>query len=141
MLRSLPLVLCLACAGAHAHTVYRCSIDGKTSYSDTPCASGTSTALETPAAPSAASPAPDLARMKAESATLEKQRHAREAKDERAQGRDAARAAARRQQCDKLRLNKKWAEEDAAHATGQAVARARVKARRMAEQLALECPG
>jgi hypothetical protein len=151
MFRYLPFIaLCLfsvlgSSLSAHAQTVYKCSVDGKTSYSDRPCAHGASNAL--PPLP-AGIPAADTSGFQTGDARtlleLEKMRIERDkktARDERDQARLARSAHAKRQKCDKLRLRRKWAEEDLARtAHGPAHEAARVKARRQAESLAVECP-
>jgi hypothetical protein len=130
---------------AQAQTVYKCSADGKTSYSDRPCAHGASKPMPPP--PAGISPADTLGPQGGDARTLlelEKMRMAREksaAHDERKETRLARAAKARRQKCDKLRLRHKWAEEDLARTVhGAAHEAARIKARRQAESLAVECP-
>lgn len=127
---------------AHAQTVNKCTLDGKVTYSEMPCpANAVAATLAVPAAPTpAVDPAEELARQKAESARLEKARHQREAIDERAQAHAAEAAAHRKQQCDKLRLHKKWADEDLKSASIANADRARLHAKRSAEALTLECP-
>jgi hypothetical protein len=130
---------------AQAQTVYKCSADGKTSYSDRPCAQGASKAMPPP--PAGISAADTLGPQGGDARTLlelEKARIAREkseARDQREQARLARAAHARRQKCDKLRLRHKWAEEDLARTLhGPAHEAARIKVRRQAESLAVECP-
>jgi hypothetical protein len=146
------LFVLLACAfstALHAQTVYKCSIDGKTSYSDRPCDHGSSRAL--PPAPAGISPADTMGPQGGDARTLlemEKLRIAREkeqartqAREDREHARSARTAQARRQKCDKLRLRRKWAEEDLARTVhGPAHEAARTKLRRQAETLAVECP-
>jgi hypothetical protein len=150
MLRTLPFfALCLLGASLHAQTVYKCSADGKTSYSDRPCAHGASTPM--PAPPAGISAAATLGPQGGDARTLlelEKMRMAREkrernaAREERTQQREARAAQARRQKCDKLRLRHKWAEEDLARTIhGPAHDAAQRKARRQAETMAVECRG
>ena len=141
---------------ASAQGIYKCNAGGKISYADRPCADGQSTRLPPPAAgvtpPEATAVATRDARTLVE---FEKLRLAREDKiaRERAreQTREEARAERSRQQraraaqahrktCDKLRLRRKWAEEDLARAGGKAHEAARRKVRRQAEALAVECP-
>jgi hypothetical protein len=133
----------------HAQAVYKCSADGKTSYSDRPCAHGASKALPPVFSGTSAgiSAADTLGPQGGDARTLlalEKARIAREqaqAREERGQARLARAAHAKRQKCDKLRLRHKWAEEDLARiAHGAAHEAARIKARRQAEFLAVECP-
>jgi hypothetical protein len=153
MFRYLPVVAaCLLGSfslGAHAQAVYKCSVDGKTSYSDRPCAHGASHVLPPVLSPSSAgiSAADTLGPQGGDARTLlalEKARIAREknsAREEREQARLARAAQAKRQKCDKLRLRRKWAEEDLARTVhGPAHEAARTKARRQAETLAVECP-
>jgi hypothetical protein len=141
MFRLFPvLAACTLCQLAVAQTIYKCSVDGKVSYGDTPCAHGESLALAVPPAPAptpAAAPAP---RAQATLLQLEKLRLARELAEEREQRRTQRALAARREKCDRLRLQRKWADEDLARTSGARVEAARIKARRQAESLAVQCP-
>jgi hypothetical protein len=153
--------LCLLAGAAQADTIYKCSSDGKVTYSQTPCATGaTSSVLDVPAAPARDSAAAaELQRQKSEADALQKARQKREAKEDREAAKSAAVAAAHRKKCAKLALEKKWADDEArgvtsAGATGYAMdssasggtvstasaARARQKASHAADLLALECP-
>ncbi|HAT29359.1 MAG TPA: DUF4124 domain-containing protein [Janthinobacterium sp.] len=136
------LLLCLGLAvsaTAGAQTVYKCDRDGKLSYASTPCADGASLALPAPARPTTDDSA-GLARQKKLADRLEKERHQREAKDEREQERAAKTAAVHARQCAALKLKQKWTADDLANASDKTRARAQLKARRAAEKLALECP-
>lgn len=148
----LSVSLFLFWTAASAQGVYKCSAGGKVSYADRPCAEGQSTRLPPPAAgvtpPEASAVATRDARTLVE---FEKLRLAREKEKAREQNREEARAERSRQQrtraalahrktCDKLRLRRKWADEDAVRAGGKAHDAARRKARRQAEALAVECP-
>jgi hypothetical protein len=139
MLRTISIVaLCALCNAAAPQSVYKCTADGKVTYADTPCTSGAGTEL-------AVSPAPPpdrevLKRQKAFLARLEAERAAGEARDQRRHERNSAAAAQLKQKCDKLRLRQKWADEDLARATGRARDALRLKARRQAEAMAVECP-
>jgi hypothetical protein len=142
MFRIIPvLAVCALCGTAAAQPVYKCDVDGKVAYGDRPCASGVTVELAVPAAPAAApAAAAQLARARAASLELEKVRLTRELRDEREQARLSRAAAARRPKCDRLRLRHKWANEDLARASGPQRDAARLKARRQAEALAVECP-
>jgi hypothetical protein len=141
MFRIIPaLAVCALCGTAAAQTVYKCTVNGKVAYGDLPCASGATVELAVPAAPAAAPAAAQLARARVASLELEKVRLTRELRDEREQARLSRAAAARRQKCDRLRLRLKWANEDLARAAGPERDAARLKARRQAETLAVECP-
>jgi hypothetical protein len=139
------LAASLLSTAVHAQSVYKCTDDGKTSYSDRPCVHGASKPLPPP--PAGISPADTMGPQGGDARTLlelEKARIAREKaqeKEERAQAKTARTAQARRQKCDKLRLRHKWAEEDLARTVhGPKHEAARIKARRQAETLAVECP-
>lgn len=137
----LPFLL-LASFAVTAHAqVYKCTVDGKVTYSQAPCERGSETVLAVPDAP-AASPgsARELERVRRAGAQLEKERMARETAQEHSDARADRAAASRRQRCDKLRLQAKWAEEDARRAQPQAQETARLKARRAADRVAVECP-
>jgi len=137
-----------ACTLAHAAaagTVYKCSVGGKVSYGDQPCANGGGTQLALAPAPvvdpaAAEKSANDMRRLQA----LEKARIGSAAREDRLLQRERERVAkamaAQRQKCERLRLKAKWQEEDAGRARGAAVAGARLKAKRQAEALAVECP-
>jgi hypothetical protein len=133
----------------HAQTVYKCKAEGKTSYSDRPCAQGASNAL--PPLPAGISAADTMGPQGGDARTLleadklrfarEKERAHAQAREERDRARSARTAQARRQKCDKLRLRHKWVTEDLAHKVhGPAHDSARTKLRRQAETLAVECP-
>ena len=136
---------CLLSAAVHAQSVYKCTLEGKTSYSDRPCAQGASKALPPP--PAGISPADTMGPQGGDARTLlalEKARIAREneaAKQEAAQAKQNRAAHAKRQKCERLRLRHKWTEEDLARSVhGPKQEAARLKARRQREALAVECP-
>jgi hypothetical protein len=139
-------IICLAlktAATATAGTIYKCTEGGRTSYHDRPCGRG-AVALKVQAAPA---PSPDaLERLARERALLQEIEDARadqdkrEAQERRAHDRARRSAEAQRRRCDRLRLQRKWADEDSARADRDESERARTKARRQAEALAVECP-
>jgi hypothetical protein len=132
--------LLLYAAAAGAQTVHKCTVDGKVSYNEQPCTAGTASVIAVPEAP-AANPATavELKRMRRESAALEKDRHKREQSDEREAERAGRAAAARHQKCEKLKLDKKWADDDLRRAQPQYEERARLKAQRAADKVKLSC--
>jgi hypothetical protein len=141
----LLLAACLLPAASHAQSVYKCTVDGKTSYADRPCAQGASKPLPPP--PAGISAADTMGPQGGDARTLlelEKARIARDkaqAREDRVQARQARSAQARRQKCDRLRLRHKWAEEDLARTVhGPKQEAARIKARRQRDTLAVECP-
>lgn len=135
-------VLLLACAtAASAQTVYKCTMDGKITYGERPCQDGSTALIAVPHAPAAdPAAAADLKRMRKEAKELEKERRQREAADERELARAGKEAAARNRRCGKLRLDKKWADDEVRGALVQNLDRAKTRARQAADRLALECP-
>ena len=141
---------------AHAATVYKCTADGKITYTETPCAaSASATVLNVPTAPPPdPAAAADLARQKKQADALQAARLKQEALDEREAEKADKAAAVQRKKCAKLALQKKWAEDDARAAGGSsthtstrsttgaptAADRARQHATRAAELYAVECP-
>ena len=131
---------CLVCLSTAAGAIYKCHEDGRVSYADRPCP-GAGAELPVRAAPP---PDPEtqarLGRahdMALEIDKLRAERIVREARD----GERARRAAlALRKRCDKLRLQRQWLERDLARSRGDAKEAARIKLRRQAETLAVECP-
>lgn len=101
MLRLTSLLLALTlCAGASAQSLYKCRIDGKLTYSSSPCKGAPSTPVAVPDAP----PPPrdgeqTLKRQKTEAARLQKERESREAIEQGEQASDARLAELRRQRC------------------------------------------
>jgi hypothetical protein len=135
--------MCALVQAAGAQTIYKCTADGKVSYGEQPCAAGKTTALAVPPAPSGKEAAAALARDKARLAALQQGRASVDAREQRERERSARAAAATRQKCERLRLQVKWAEEDAApagKAGKEATLAARTRARRQAEALAVQCP-
>jgi hypothetical protein len=142
MVRIIPVVAaCALWQAAAAQPIYKCSAAGKLSYGDQPCTRGETVELAVPAAPAGAPAA--LERGKRERATLaqiEKLRLERELRAEREDARARRAAATQFHKCERLRLQRKWADEDLARSAGPATDKARLKARRRAEALAVECP-
>jgi hypothetical protein len=134
------LLLCALAPGAGAQTIYKCTVGGKVSYGEQPCADGKGNTLAVPPAPDADAAAAQLKHDKARLAAFQKERAARETREEKEHERAARAAAATRQKCERLRLQGKWADEDAARAGKATAAAARLKARRQAEALAVQCP-
>jgi hypothetical protein len=129
-----------ACA-QEAQAIYKC-IDGeRITYGDQPCGKGGSQLrVQAPPQPDPEAAA-RLERARAYLAEAERSRAADALREERASERARREAGAQRRRCDKLRLQRKWAEEDLARAAGdERMNEARLKARRQQEALALECP-
>ncbi|WP_256080968.1 DUF4124 domain-containing protein [Massilia sp. YIM B04103] len=132
--------LCLA-AQVSAQTMHKCVVDGKVTYTEAPCADGRGTTLAAPPVPPPDPQAKtELKRQQRELKQLQKERKQREARDEADLQRHDRHAAERRKRCDRLALDKKWADEDARAAVGSNADKARQRAQRTGEKLALECP-
>lgn len=132
--------LCLS-AQLAAQTMHKCVADGKVTYTEVPCADGQGTTLATPPAPASDPQSKaELKRQQREAAQLQKERKRREAKEEAGMRRHDRQAAARRKRCDRLLLDQKWADEDVRSAVGPNADKARQRAQRAGEKLALECP-
>jgi hypothetical protein len=131
-------------------TIFKCTVDGRISYGDTPCASGTSVELNVPSAPppsieNRAALAMDKKRL-AELEARRERENARAAAEDRAAEREQRRmdrtAAQQQRKCASLQLAHRWAVEDAGrimNSAGRAAESARTRARRSAEKLAVEC--
>jgi hypothetical protein len=139
MLRTLLLCL-LVSFSAPALALYKCKSGDKITYSDQQCPGGE--VLE----PASGSSADDIAQArkqaedeKRQAKRLENVRRKRELQEEKEQQRAAHERAVKQKRCALLAQRKKWAEEDAAGATGRSAEKAVIKARRMADSFELEC--
>ncbi|NNG25431.1 DUF4124 domain-containing protein [Telluria aromaticivorans] len=136
-------VICLLAGAASAATIYKCTEGGKVSYNDRPCGA-TAVVLAAPSAPgdpaATAEAVERIARERALLQGIEKERAARAEQQAGEAERSQRAAALERRRCDKLRLQRKWADEDIARAGRDEAERARLKARRQGEALAVECP-
>lgn len=139
----LPLLLCGLCTPSHA--IYKCQAQGSVTYSDRPC-EGRPLDLPPPPPPSSSSSAKSdnsgsdaLRREKSEVTRLQRIREQRERQDQQIRDLAARGAAARERKCKSLSLQLRWREEDLREANLQETKKARVRARRAAEKLAMEC--
>lgn len=131
---------CIVCQWAAAGAVYKCHEGGRVSYADRPCpGAGAELALR-------ATPPPDpetqarLGRAHDMAREIDRLRAEENLREERAAEGARRAALALRKRCDKLRLQRQWLEEDLARTRGDAKESARIKARRQAETVAVECP-
>lgn len=144
-------IACVLCQAAGSVTIYKCREGDRVSYSDRPCP-GAGAALAVPDAPPP-DPATQerLERQRTTVLQLEQARsreNAENARAEREFERVRRTSLAERKRCDRLRLQRQWADEDLARqrlagndpATAAAGEAARLKAKRQADTLALECP-
>jgi type IV secretory pathway VirB10-like protein len=142
MLRLISLLLlCTLCSGASAQKLYKCRVAGNLIYSGEPCKGVPSTPVEVPDAPRPdPGMAQELKRQEVALERLEKERKVREAQEKRFAASDARLAAGRQDRCEKLRLQKKMADDEAAVAVGAENQILQEKAMRVAEYVASECP-
>ncbi len=131
---------CILCQAQAAGAIYKCHEGGRVTYADRPCP-GAGAELPVRAAPP---PDPEtlarLDRARDLAMDIDKQRAEQILREERAGERARRAALALRKRCDKLRLQRQWLEEDLARTRGDAKEAARIKVRRQAETLAVECP-
>lgn len=141
-MKLLPMLLMAFALPAGAQALYKCTADGKVSYSNQPCGKGVASALPVPAAPASdPAAAADLKRQEREANKLGAERRKREAREEREGLAEARAVASHNKKCKKLQMQQNWADEDARGATLQNTERARQKAKRAADIYQLECRG
>lgn len=143
-MRRSTAIICLCLSGSACAQVYKCIDQGKVTYAQAPCPGAQVTQLPVPPAPAAVQSAPSeqLHRQAKLAEQLASARRKREAQDQREAMRARREAAQYRQKCEKLRLRKRWADEDLAGARdSKAVGPLQKKAVRAAEALQVECPG
>lgn len=132
------LLMALLAGSASAQDVYKCVQDGRTSYSATPCAGGQLQILELPSPP----PAVDkgaATRQERVASQMEAARKQREKLEDQARERAAKQKEMHEKHCAQLRLEQKWAAQDAVGAGDKNRDAAQLKARRAGERLAVEC--
>ena len=132
------LLMALLAASASAQDVYKCVQDGHTSYSATPCTGGQLQILDVPSPP----PAVDkgaATRQQRVASQLEAARKKQENLADQARERAAKQKETHDKHCAKLRLEQKWAAQDAVGAGDKNRDAVQLKARRAGERLAVEC--
>ena len=137
-MRALVFLLLAAAGTASAQTAYKCVQNGQTSYSETPCTAGQLQIIEVPPPP----PAVDkgaATRQQRVASQLESVRKQREAREDAARARGEQQAEVLEKRCAQLRLEPKWAAQDAVGAGDKTREAAQLKVRRAGEKLAIEC--
>ena len=137
-MRALVFLLLAAAGTASAQTAYKCVQNGQTSYSETPCTAGQLQIIEVPPPP----PAVDkgaATRQQRVASQLESVRKQREAREDAARARGEQQAEVLEKRCAQLRLEQKWAAQDAVGAGDKTREAAQLKVRRAGEKLAIEC--
>ena len=134
--------ICSVSSVAFADT-YKCTINGATTFSETPCTNGVSTPIKTPSTTVSTTNYQDaLKRNKTDELNLKKLENARH-RDEQKRDKEMKSIAAKNEQtahkCAAVRANEKWAKEDLANATMKTEKKARIKLNRASEKTALSC--
>ena len=132
------LLMALLTGSASAQDVYKCVQDGQTSYSAAPCTGGQLQILEIPSPP----PAVDkgaATRQERVASQLESARKKQENLADQARERAVKQKEMHDKHCAQLRLEQKWAAQDAVGAGDKNRDAAQLKARRAGERLAVEC--
>ncbi|MGF6274564.1 hypothetical protein ABIB38_002946 [Massilia sp. UYP11] len=131
---------CILCPAHAAGAIYKCLEGGRVTYADRPCPRAGAELPVRAAQPPDPETLARLDRARDMALEIDKQRAERALLDERDAERARRAALALRKRCDKLRLQRRWLEEDLARTDAAAREAARIKARRQAETLAVECP-
>jgi hypothetical protein len=136
----LVLGAAMAPAAASAQTVHKCTVDGKITYTEIPCQGGQASVIAVPTAPAPPESGPvDLKRLKKEADALEAARHRKEAAEDRADAATNRVLAKRHATCERLKLEKRWAEQDFRRATPAREEAARIKVQHAGDKLKLAC--
>src|SRR5205085_257990 len=112
---------------------YKCENSGTVSYTDQHCLGGTQVKIDTPPT-NAQDAAKRLTEEKKAVKQLERQRHQREAQQEKENKKIEQARLAKQKKCSALALKSKWAEEDLASAKLKTLNKEKLKARRAAEK-------
>ena len=138
---SAPILFVFLAMGvaAPASAIFKCDAGGKVSYSDVPCDGGK--VLEIKAGPSSDTDTGtrQAAKEKGKLQALERERHRREAVEERDLRKASRESAARHKKCAAHARRQKLANADVAASTGLANEKARRKARKITEDYEAAC--
>jgi hypothetical protein len=126
-------------AAAPASAIFKCDVGGKVSYSDTACDGGKVIDIGSGRSGDAISAERQATQEKDKLKTLERERHRREAADERDLRKASRESAKRNKKCDTHIRRQKQANENIAKSTGAANEKAKLKAQRVTEAYEAEC--
>lgn len=139
--------LAATCTGAFAQVLYKCSVDGTVTYSSEKCKGKTLGEITAPE-PQKRNPnfAADLERDRVMAAKMEKERLARNSKEEPLAAADKTEPGAEvltptQRRCARLRIDKKMADEKLLSATADNRDQLRQDAQSKTDLLSSECPG
>jgi hypothetical protein len=134
------LISFFAAFSAPAFAVYQCQVDGKTVYTDMPCAGGKILPPhDNPSSADTHKSEQEHIQEKKELNRLRNARHQGEIKEDRERQHIAHVINTKKKKCASLGLRKKWLDEDAAAAKGKTSEKAKRKAHRMTEKYQMEC--
>ena len=142
---SLAAALCALAGAASAGDIYKCTVNGKVSYSELPCETGVEAKLKTPA-----QPARDYAhemRLERQKEFIERADQERTAAEYAAQraaqqrAYEQQRANADRRRCDSMRMTHQSRADEVSRMGTRASGSAREAVARSAATLAAQCPG
>ena len=133
------LLLLMFAAAAPAWAVFKCESGGKVSYTDSPCDGGKVLDIDAREPAAAAAERRHAAHERQQLKSLERERHKREAADERDLKKASRESVARHKKCAAHAQRQKLAREDVARATGLANEKARRKEQRVTDAYEAEC--
>ena len=133
------LLLFMLGAATPAWSIFKCEADGKVSYTDTPCDGGKFIEAATTAPADATHAIRQATQEKRQLKVLERERHKREAAEERDLKKASRESAARHRKCAAHARRQKLANQDVARSTGIANEKARRKAQRITEDYEAAC--
>lgn len=139
----IAFALCFNPYSAADTQVYKCTKNGVTSFSQTPCIGQTSTTQEvktyTPSKEEFARATKENQVRQKEYDKLVKTREVEEAKMDRMRRAAAKQAAVKQKQCDNLKMKTDWAKEDYRNAKPKAQEQARTRLRRSEQVYSMSC--
>jgi type IV secretory pathway VirB10-like protein len=139
---TLATLLTLLAGHAGAQTIYKCVVDGHVSYGQQPCERGVSTEITVPKPqPVTGQERATYERQKEQLARLETERKTREAAEAEAKQQSSKASAEKRANCESLKLEVKWADENAATPSAAQSDEAQARLLRATQRLASACGG
>jgi hypothetical protein len=134
----LVIVLMLGLASP-AWAIFKCESAGNVMYSDTPCEGGKVLDVKIPLPADTVEATSHAAREKQQLKTLERERHKREAAEQRELKKASRERAARHKKCAAHARRQKQARSEVSRTTGIANEKARRKAQQVTEAYEAEC--
>ena len=133
------LLALLLSTAAPAWAVFKCDSGGQVTYTDLPCDDGKTLDVAPTASADTADASRQVAQERKRLKTLERERHKREAAEQRELKKASSQRAARHRKCAAHARRQRLANEDVARTAGIANEKARRKAQRITEAYEAEC--